>query len=338
MPYKKGFRFWVEKLIKQRETIGAKALHAGAKKGIKDLIESGCKLVGEISTLGLTWELLLNSDLAGIWFKEFLGNELNEKISCNGELKRVIKSVSGHAPHTLAPEILIKLKKAAHKNNLPFSIHLAESEDEIQFLKTGKGAWAKFLTSRSIDFSRWGLPVQGPVQYLKRLGILDNKTIAVHLIHTGKNDFETLLHHNTYICLCLRSNNNLHQKLPGVDKMLQAGIRPCLGTDSLASAESVSIFDEMKFISRSFPLISPADILSMATVNGAEALGFKNRYGSLAPEKCGYFIYLPINVSNRSDLLETIVNADFKGHCKIVCDYHQAFGNSSPRNSGQEAT
>jgi len=313
----KGFRNWVENLINLRNSVGTENLKTGAINGVKELIESGCGVIGEISTLGLTWEIVSNSSLAGVWFKEIMGNVLPEYIACNIN-KLLIKSIAGHAPHTLSPELLADLKNITRKKNIPFSIHLAESEDEIIFLTTGKGKWADFLTKRGVDFSSWNLPVETPVRYLEDIGILDENTIAVHLIHADENDFEILLRHNVRVCICLRSNFNLHNMLPDITGMVKAGIKPCLGTDSLASAESLSVFDEMAFVSKSFPSILPAEILAMATINGAKALGFGEMFGSLTPGKRAVFVYVPVDVSSKSGLLQAIVNADFKGSCKTI--------------------
>jgi len=313
----KGFRNWVENLINLRNSVGTKNLKTSAINGVKELIESGCGVIGEISTLGLTWEIVSNSSLRGVWFREFLGNVLPEEIACN-ENKLLIKSIAGHAPHTLSPELLADLKNITRKKNIPFSIHLAESEDEIEFLQTGKGKWAEFLSERGIDFSSWNLPVETPVRYLEDLGVLDENTIAVHLIHTDEKDFEILLRHNVRVCLCLRSNFNLHNMLPDLTGILKAGIKPCLGTDSLASADSLSIFDEMTFVSKSFPSIPPAEILAMATLNGASSLGFGEMFGSLTPGKRAAFVYVPVNVSSKPELQRALVNANFKGSCKTI--------------------
>ncbi len=313
----KGFRNWVENLIDLRNSVGTENLKTGAISGVKELIESGCGVIGEISTLGLTWEIVSNSSLRGVWFREFLGNVLPEEITCNKH-KLLIKSIAGHAPHTLSPELLVDLKNIARRKNIPFSIHLAESEDEILFLTTGKGIWADFMTEKGIDFSGWNLPVETPVRYLEDLGVLDENTIAVHLIHADEKDFEILLRHNVRVCLCLRSNFNLHNMMPDITGMLKAEIKPCLGTDSLASTESLSIFDEMTFVSKSFPSIPPAEILAMATLNGASSLGFGEMFGSLTPGKRAAFVYVPVNVSSKSGLLQALVNADFQGSCKTI--------------------
>ncbi|MDI6686942.1 MAG: amidohydrolase family protein [Desulfobacterales bacterium] len=303
-----GFRPWVRQLINLRDSEKTENLLTDAKQGINEMIETGTRVVGEISSLGITKDILENSGMSGIWFKEYLGNNSLATTQCNEKKGGFTTSLAAHAPHTTAPEFLINLKNAAQKNNLPFSIHVAESEDEIRFLSTGKGEWADFLTERGIDFSVWGLPVESPVKYLDGLGLLDKKTIAVHLIHADKDDFEILARYNVCACLCLRSNYYLHQRLPDLTGMLAAGLKPCLGTDSLACVDSLNMFDEMAFITNAFPLVPPSKILAMATINGAKALGVADRFGTLDPGKRDRFIYVPINVRDKPSLLETIVN------------------------------
>jgi len=319
--FDKGFRPWLKQLINLRDAEEMENLLTGAKQGVKEMIESGTGVVGEISTLGITKEILANSSLAGIWFKEYLGNNSIVKTVCNEKKGRFATSFAAHAPHTTAPKLLVNLKNAAKKKNLPLSIHVAESEDEIRFLSTGKGEWADFLSKRGIDFSGWGLPVESPVKYLNRLGLLDKKTIAVHLIHADKDDFEILLRYNVCACLCFRSNHYLHQRLPNLTGMLGAGLKPCLGTDSLACVDSLNMFDETVFISDAFPLVPPSEILAMATINGANALSVEDRFGTLDPGKCSQFVYVPVNASNKSGLLEAIVNKEFTGDCKVIISH-----------------
>jgi len=315
----KGLGAWVKSLIKERESAGEQALRDSSADGIREIIQSGCGTVGEISTLGLTWEAMAASNIYGIWFKEFIGNISNgSHNNFNAHQNHIDQSMAIHAPHTTSTEQILALKKITRQRNLPLSIHLAESDDEYIFISTCQGAWADFLTERDINFSEWALPAATPVQYMDKLGVLDKHTIAVHLLHTNKKDLEILKKSGVHVCLCPRSNQNLHNRLPDIEKMLEAGIKPCLGTDSLASVDTLSLFDEMAFISSSFPLIVSSDILEMATVSGAKALGLEDQAGSLFPGKKELFTYIPISANNQFDLISKIVNADFNGFCNPV--------------------
>jgi len=311
IPFENGFSSWVKKLIHMREIMGEKALAKSSLDGIDELIKSGCCVVGDISTFDSTWDIISKSDIYGVNFKEFIGNFLPEKISCNIKGRNIVASISGHAPHTTSPELITALKNISNRYSLPFSIHLAESLDEIDFFSTGKGAWADLLKERGIDFSMWNISGKTPVDHLKKRGILDKKTIAVHLLYATEKDIKTLADTGTRISLCPRSNFNLHKRLPPLEKILKAGIKPSLGTDSLASVESLSLFDEMAYTASSFPGVPPEVIFDMGTINGAAALGLDKRSGSLYPEKYGIFLYLPLKVVKKSNIMEALVNMEF---------------------------
>ena len=310
LPYNQGFQIWVQTLIRLRAALSQDELRSGIEKGVTELLQSGCVAAGEISSLGISRNAFLNSSLKGVWFYELLGEDTTNipvlKSNGNGSI-----SVAGHAPHTTSPILLKKLKKMAAQNGIPFSIHLAESEDEIEFLQTGRGAWADFLTSRGIDFSDWGMPASTPLHYIEQLGLSDSDTILVHVLRETTPAFDRIAETGAYVCLCPRSNRNLHNRLPDVNKMRQAGVNLCLGTDSLASVSSLSIFDEMAFLTHAFPLIPPQDILEMATCNGAKALGIDKHFGSLKPGKANRMLYASMNVSNKKALMEMIVNKEF---------------------------
>jgi len=311
LPCGQGFQTWVQTLIRLRSALTQSEIRLGIDKGIAELLQSGCFAAGEISSLGRSSSAFFNSSLAGVWFYEFLGEDTASiPILKSGQSKNI--SVAGHAPHTTSPLLLKKLKQAARLNGLPFSVHLAESEDEIEFLQTGRGAWADFLKSRNIDFSGWGLPCQTPLQYIKQLNLLDSETILVHLLRaSGQQAFRQIAERGAWVCLCPRSNRNLHNRLPHVNKMRQAGVRLCLGTDSLASVSSLSLFDEMAFLTRAFPSIPAHAILEIATCNGARALGIDQYYGTLEPGKASRMLYVSVNVSNEAALMETITNKGF---------------------------
>jgi len=162
----KGLSSWVKSLIKERESAGEQALRDSAADGIREIIQSGCGAVGEISTLGLTWEAMAASGIYGIWFKEFIGSVMTgSEDNFDGHQNHIAQSLAVHAPHTTSTKMILALKKMTRRRNLPFSIHLAESVDEQIFITTGKGVWADFLTERDINFSGFlcRIPAQGGI-------------------------------------------------------------------------------------------------------------------------------------------------------------------------------
>lgn len=309
LPFDRGFRQWVRALIQKRSELAPRTLSEAVENGIHELVNTGCAVIGEVSTTGISLDPVAGSMLNGVWFRECIGmtmaaDALMEE-PCQDDL---IISVAGHAPHSTAPDVLTAAKAVTRRRGAVFSIHLDESGDEREFITTGKGHWAEFLTERGIDYKQWHLPAKSPVEYANRLGLLDEKTLVVHLTQSERKDFNTLLEHGARVCLCMRSNMNLYGRLPDLEGMFQAGLKPSLGTDSLASNDSLSMFDEMRYVSTAFPGIDPRQILAMATVYGALALGMDDRFGTLTPAKRAVFVYAPVEEShNEKQIIEAIV-------------------------------
>jgi len=302
-----GFLPWVTELVRQRDAMDGAALIAATADAVDRFADTGAAVVGEVSTHGRSRAALMRSSLRGIYFQEVLGiPETLPQIAPDGNPLRV--SIAGHAPHTTAPEILRRAKAATRQAGAVFSIHLDESEEETRFLTTGTGAWADFLIMRGIDFTTWGIPAQRPVPYADALGLLDPLTLAVHVLGSDRDELAFLARRRVKVCVCPRSNHRLYGRLPDIAGMLEAGLNPCLGTDSLASVDSLSLLDEMAFVARHFPDLPPSLILTLATRNGAAALGMGESCGSLDPGKWGALLFVPLSEKKTDRLLERIVH------------------------------
>ncbi|MCP3951928.1 MAG: amidohydrolase family protein, partial [Desulfobacterales bacterium] len=315
-----GFGPWVQELLQLRENYTPADMIAGAERGIREILATGTGAVCEISSLGLTFEIVSDSGLLGLWCREVLGNAagspaIEPDIERAKPADRIASSLAGHAPHTTSPELLKQLSQAAKKRKLPFSIHLSESSEEMEFIGSGRGHWADFLISRGIDFSNWDLPARSPVAYLDKLSILDKHSLAVHVLRADPADLDILQQRRTNICLCPRSNQALHGCLPDIPAMLARGLKPCLGTDSLASSPSLDLFDEMAFVASHYDSIDPVQIFAMATINGATALNLPCN-GTFEPGSVPYMVYVPMNCTNEHALIECIVNKAFNEPCK----------------------
>ncbi|MEE4364806.1 MAG: amidohydrolase family protein [Desulfotignum sp.] len=311
LPLGKGFAPWVAALLRERDAAGTPTLTAAAQKAAASLQDMGVGLVGEISTLGITRKMLHTSGLTGVWFKEFLGDE--QAYPGHEEQDPYLKkqfplsfSAAGHAPHTTAPQLLTALKKRTRAAGLVFSLHAAESEVEMDFIAGKRGGWTDFLASRGIDAAAWPVGNKTPVAYLHDLGVLDNATLGVHLLHVTDNDLDILAKTGCSICLCPRSNQNLHGRLPDIASLLARNLSPALGTDSLASCDSLGIFDEMAFVRQQFPQIPLPDLLAMATINGARALGLGQHGGTLDTGRSAQLLYLDITARTPADVMEKV--------------------------------
>jgi cytosine/adenosine deaminase-related metal-dependent hydrolase len=128
------------------------------------------------------------------------------------------------------------------------------------------------------------------VAYLEKLGGLFPENLLVHGVHLDDTDIELLGRNKMSLALCPRSNERLKVGKAPARQMLNAGVNLALGTDSLASNDSLSIWDEMHFAAHWFAgeLDAPT-IFAMATQQGADALGVGADYGSLSVGKKSSF-------------------------------------------------
>jgi cytosine/adenosine deaminase-related metal-dependent hydrolase len=113
----------------------------------------------------------------------------------------------------------------------------------------------------------------------------NNAWLVAHLNELAESDFELLKEIKTkfHVVHSPRSHDYFdHRRFP-FERLHSIGFNVCLGTDSLASNESLSLFAEMRAFQRREPAISPAKILEMVTVNSALALGQQNILGRIRP-------------------------------------------------------
>lgn len=178
-----------------------------------------------------------------------------------------------HAAYSTSSALLQAVKKRAHMADQLYPIHVAESLDELEFLQTGQGRFRIFLEERGVWDGSFTAPGAGAVTYLDQLGVLDARTLCVHAVHLDDDEIELVAQKKAKVCLCPGSNRFLGVGQAQPEKLLAKGIRPCLGTDSLASNPELSMWREMAIVADEHPGLDPATVLAMATLHGAEAVG-----------------------------------------------------------------
>ncbi len=221
-------------------------------------------------------------------FREFLAPTGQATAAAKALLSKLPDSVAAtaHAPYSTSPELLRVLKKRTTRLGQVFSLHVAESPEEIEFLRSATGSFRDFLERRGAwdeTFSDNGDDLEGTVMYLRRLGLLDSRTLCVHCVHITENEIRLLANSGAHICLCPGSNRFLRVGKAPVQHMLRHGLLPALGTDSIASNETLDLWREMGILRADHPGIDPGKILEMATLGGAVALQCADDFGSLSP-------------------------------------------------------
>ena len=173
-----------------------------------------------------------------------------------------------HAPYTVGDAAFDRIRTLCTELQLPIQMHIHETWHEIQESLTVHG--------------------MRPLQRLENLGLLGPELQAVHMTQLTDEEIERLAEYNVHVVHCPESNMKLASGICPVDKLLKAGVNVALGTDGAASNNDLDMLGEMRtaaFLGKIGAMeataVSATEALSMATINGAKAIGLGDTIGSL---------------------------------------------------------
>ncbi len=184
---------------------------------------------------------------------------------------RIRFSFAPHSEGATTQTLLTKVAGEAKRLGIPVHIHVSETQDDV------KGCWHR----RGVS----------PPAYLEKIGILDGPVIAAHCVWCDDKDIGILLRHGVTVAHNPISNLKLASGVAPIARMLKAGCKVALGTDGVASNNNLNLWEEIKLmpmlqkgVTLDPTVVSPAQVLSAVTVEGARALG----YGDLGLLRPGY--------------------------------------------------
>ncbi len=212
--------------------------------------------------------------------------EAVEKIIC---LKhpRNRAMLSPHAAYSTRPELLQRTATAARRRHWLVCAHIAESQQEFDMFRTAQGNMHQWLTRNGRDNSDCGRG--SPVAHFARNKLLGENVLAIHVNYLARGDATLLAKNRTHVVHCPRSHDYFKHAPFERQRLANAGVNLCLGTDSLATTRqtgkekpTLNLFAEMRQLAERDPTVTPAQILQMVTLNGAHALGLAGQIGQLA--------------------------------------------------------
>jgi len=308
---------WIGALLARRAELAAAGFDTGdaARAALAGLLASGCGLVADIGNDPASAALADASAVEVLFFYELLGLTRESEARALALLASLAEATSAtpHAPYSVTPRLLLDLKKRCRRLGQPYSIHLAESRDEVALLADGSGGFPDFFRQRGVWDGSFRPPGCSPVAYLERLGVLDGQCLCVHCVQLDDADIDILARTRAKVCLCPGSNSFLGVGRPPTGKLLAAGILPALGTDSLASNPLLSIWREMRLLRAGEPGLDPATVFAMATRGGAEALGRGASHGRLGVGRSARLLAVACDAATKGgdvfDFLTTVGEA-----------------------------
>jgi cytosine/adenosine deaminase-related metal-dependent hydrolase len=281
------FSGWLGRLIERLPEKEAWTAQA-ARDSAREAIEAGTTYMAESSPYGECLPQLAESGMAGTVFAEFFPHEFATPQEAVGFIvskarelgeglpERVNARVSVHSPYTVDPESSRLAARRTREMGWTLAIHLSESPEEVEFVRSGTGGLANIFGS-----NEWGGAGVSPVRYAQSVELLAPETIAAHLA-TGvsEEDIGILARTGAAAAHCPRSNAYLGCGVSPVPAMIGGGIRVGMGTDGLWSSPSMNLFEETLFAVELHGMGGAAG-LELATLGGARVLGIEAETGTL---------------------------------------------------------
>jgi cytosine/adenosine deaminase-related metal-dependent hydrolase len=209
------------------------------------------------------------------------------------------------------PELLRLTARTAQKRKWRVSIHVAESVQEFEMFAHAGGEMHDWLKRNGRDNSDCGLG--SPVAHLARHRLLGENILAIHVNCLARGDATLLAKNKTHVIHCPRSHDYFKHPKFERERLANAGVNLCLGTDSLATVRKtgkqkpeLDMFAEMRALADKDKNISTEEILRMATVNGARALGLAGKIGQLSPNAGADLIAIPFS-GKPADVYEAVL-------------------------------
>ena len=293
-----SFTDWVLRLIRERRTWTPDDYRRSTEEGAGLALNSGTTLVGDIAS-GNGWGASSGEYPRRVVFEETLGLTPALAEPAMAKIKALfnladreksrslhVHAVSPHAPYSTSKELYRRAAAFAQSCKAPWTTHVAETPEELRFFETGDGEFREFLTGLGVLPENWRAPGTHPVAWLDAADILGPSCLLAHCNYLNDDAVARIARSKSNVVYCPRSHAFFGHENHPVRRLLDAGVPVALGTDSLASNDSLSLIDEMRYLYARRKDLTPEEILRAATIHGAVALGFADRLGCLAP---GYY-------------------------------------------------
>ncbi len=294
------FTDWLHAVVafrRQSPTPVAEAVRAGLAESLR----YGTTLLGDISTDGTSFDLLADAPVRAVVFHEVIGLKPERfaatQSSCrswlDGELQSltllarrglVRRGVSPHAPYTT--------QFAGYQDwgDVMLASHVAELPGEADFLRTHAGPLRDFLES----IGAWADGDLAPSVAAVLDALSRTRSLVVHGNYLSVTEHRKHFTPAMTLIVCPRTHAAFGHPPHPWPMFAAAGVRVAVGTDSLASNPDLDVLAEIRLLRRTHPDAPGPQLLRMATLSGAESLGFAAECGSLDPGKSADFVAVPL--------------------------------------------
>jgi 5-methylthioadenosine/S-adenosylhomocysteine deaminase len=238
---------------------------------------------------------LIVLDFPTIWASN-ADEYLHKALTVHDELKDldlVTGALAPHAPYTVSDAPLIKIGMYSNELEIPVHMHIHETSFEVMEAEKNTG--------------------MRPLERLDQLNLLNPNLMAVHMTDLTPMEIERLAESGAHVVHCPESNLKLASGICPVSELKKSNINICLGTDGAASNNDLDLFAEMrtaallaKGSSGDASICTAREMIEMATINGARALGMSDIIGSIEVGKKADIIAIDFSDLNTQPVYDPV--------------------------------
>jgi cytosine/adenosine deaminase-related metal-dependent hydrolase len=312
-----SFTEWLLQLVAAKQLHPDKEYVEAIQKGLELLARTGTTSVVNIESFPGLIDQALPTALRVWWCIELI--DLNRAEEAGAAVNSALDFIaahptvrgefglSPHAPYTASGELYRQCARLSRGQNILLTTHLAESTEEDDMIRRGTGHMYDYFSRAGRDMS--DCKRVSPTQLLAEYGVLGSNCLVAHANCLTPLDVTLLKQTGTAVVHCPNTHRFFRRDTALLDTWKAQGINVCLGTDSMASNDSLSMLSEMQTLGRMFPGMSARELLEFATVNGANALNRSGKLGRIAAGAWADLIAAPPDGAG-GDPYEAIVYAD----------------------------
>lgn len=299
-PPNTDFVGWLRGVIEHRQSQSAEQTAKDIRAGLAESMQFGTTLIGDIASGGSSWNTLVESPIWAVCYREVLGlsstrvhkvwSELCDWMNGHPDTPTCRAGVSPHAPYSVHRTLI-----EAAARLWPVCTHLAESMAEQELLSKRTGPFVSLLKDRGV----WD--PSGLAPSFDWIVWKTTRATSALLAHGNFLSNNTPIPPNATVVYCPRTHAAFGHSPHPFRELLARGVRVALGTDSLASNPDLDVLAEARFIHERYPNVQGDQLLRMATLNGAEALGFGLTTGSLEAGKSADLVVVPLSNREATD-------------------------------------
>ncbi len=314
-----GFADWIAQVVAFRITRKA-ATRQPVAMGLDECIRHGTTALGEIAEPDWPIAAWAHAAVDCTVFQELIGPTA-PRVAPALELARQHLAVARgatwrpglapHAPYSVHPELLRGAVTLSAAENVPVALHLAESWEEIELLRTGGGPLRPLLDALAAWEPGVIRPGMRPLDFLRVLAE-SPRTLVIHGNYLDDEELAFLAAHAARMAVvyCPRTHAWFdHPRYP-LEKMLSMGVAVALGTDSRASSPDLNLLAELRAVAATHPAIAPEVVLQLGTSRAAAALGYGQDAGSLDPGKFANLAVVALPDRDAADPHELLFDSD----------------------------